>query len=127
MKEQEFVVRVREVGRLADPAEARRWSLVALRALADLFPDAETRRHFLSQLPGGLKATLRGEPPRGLLMDPHALAQHVGAALDLHAAAGERVLRTVYAVLKEALGPGQLADFQRRVPADVAHFLDRER
>lgn len=125
MNERDFLARVQELGALASPKDARRWATEVLRALADLLPEAQVRRHFVSQLPGALKSSLRTEAPRGLLMDRQAFVQHVGAMLGVHAADGERALRAVYRVLKEAVSPGQIAQFEARIPQDVAAFLGR--
>jgi uncharacterized protein (DUF2267 family) len=125
MKEAEFLARVQERGGLASPKEARRWSIAVLRALADLLPDPQAKRHFLSQLPGTLKAALREEPPRTLLMDRDALVQHTAAMLDAHAREGERALTTVYGVVRDTLSPGQIAAFEARIPKEIRAFLER--
>ena len=125
MKDREFLARVQELGGLGSPKEARRWATEVLRAIAHLLPEAQVRRHFISQLPGALKARLLAEPPRALLMDRGAFVQHVAAALGVHAADGERALRIVYRVLKEAVSPGQVAQFEAHIPKDIASFLER--
>lgn len=125
MQERDFLRRLQEAGGLESEDEARRLATAVLRALSHLLSESEVRRHFLSQLPGSLKATLLAEPPRGLIMDRNALTQHVAAALDAHAPDGERALRTVYRILKESVAPGQIAEFERHVPRDVAAFLER--
>jgi uncharacterized protein (DUF2267 family) len=86
-------------------------------------PDPELRRHFISQLPGFLKSRLQDHPPPALSMDRDALIQHVAAALEAHAAVGERALRAVYRVLRQAVSPGQIAEFEAHVPTDIASFL----
>lgn len=58
-------------------------------------------------------------------MDSDALVQHIAAALDTHASGGERALKIVWRVLREALSAGQLAEFERHIPKDVAVFLGR--
>jgi len=63
----------------------------------------------MTQLPGALKARLRDEPPGALLMDLDTFVQHVGAGLGTHAAGGERAVRVVYGVLREAVAPGEMA------------------
>jgi uncharacterized protein (DUF2267 family) len=123
MTREEFLERVQTTGALASQTEAERWSAAATRALAQLLPESELRRHFVSQLPGFLKSRLQDHPPPALSMDREALIQHVAAALDAHAAQGERALRTVYGVLKQAVSPGQIAEFEAHVPGDVALFL----
>ncbi len=125
MKDRDFLARVQELGALPTRKEAQRWAIEVLRALADLLPEAEVRRHFISQLPGALKARLLAEPPRALLMDRGAFVQHVAAALGVHAADGERALRIVYRVLKEAVSPGQIAQFGAHIPKDIASLLER--
>jgi uncharacterized protein (DUF2267 family) len=126
MKEKVFLGRVQELGALATRQDADRWSMAVLKALCDLLADAETRRHFLSQLPGTLKARLLNEKPGTYDMDPDTLVQRVAAALGVHALEGERALRAVYRVIKEAVSPGQLAEYEGRLPKDLAVFLERQ-
>jgi hypothetical protein len=92
-------------------------------ALADLAPDAETRRQLITQLPGFLKSHLQAQACRSLLMDREELIQHVGAALDLHASDAQGALLAVWGVIRRAVSPGELVDFEARVPKDVAGFL----
>ncbi len=126
MKRDEFLARVQRSGALSSRKEAERWSTAALRALTELLSESEPRRHFVAQLPGFLKSRLRDEPSPALRMDRDALVQHVGAALGTHAPEGARALRIVYRVLKEAVSPGQIAEFETHIPKDVVAFLERE-
>ncbi len=126
MKAEEFYARVHELGGLESRKEGKRWSIAILRALWHLLPDAETRRHFASQLPRALKSALLDEPPRTLLMDRDAFVQHVAATLGVHAPDGARALRIVYQVLREALSPGQIDELEAHIPKDVAALLRRE-
>lgn len=121
----DFLQRVQARGGLASPKEAERWSAAALRGLTQLMPNPELRRHFISQLPGFLKSRLRDEPPPALVMDRDAFVQHVAATLGTHAAEGERVVRAVWSVLKEALSPGQIAEFETHAAKDIVAFLER--
>jgi uncharacterized protein (DUF2267 family) len=57
-------------------------------------------------------------------MDRDALVQHVGATLDVHAPEARRALRAVWSVVRRAVSTGELADFESRVPRDVAAFLE---
>jgi uncharacterized protein (DUF2267 family) len=125
MKKTEFLAQVKATSGLSSAKEAERWSKVVLTALIDLAPDSETRRHFISQLPGFLKTPLLAEPPRALIMDHDALIQHMGAALEAHASEAERALTCVWSVLRKAISAGEVADFQARVPKDVASYLAR--
>ena len=100
--------------------------MAVLEVLCYLLVDAETRRHFLSQLPGTLKARLRAEERGAYDMDPDTLVQRVAAALDVHAPEGERAVRVVYRVLKEAVSPGQLAEYEASLPNHLAAFLKRQ-
>jgi uncharacterized protein (DUF2267 family) len=125
MKKTEFLAQLKAASGLASVKEAERWSKVVLTALIDLAPDSETRRHFISQLPGFLKTPLLAEPPRALIMDHDGLIQHIGAALEAHATEAERALTCVWSVLRKAISAGELADFQARVPKDVASYLAR--
>ena len=126
MQEKVFLGRVQELGALATRQDADRWSMAVLGALCDLLADAETRRHFLSQLPGAFKARLLTKEPGAYEMDPDTLVQRVAAALGVHAPEGERAVRVVYQVLKDAVSPGQLAEYEARLPNDLAVFLERQ-
>jgi uncharacterized protein (DUF2267 family) len=123
MNKTEFLGQVQAAGHLASAKEAERWSKAVLTALVDLAPDSETRRQFIAQLPGFLKTPLRDSVPRPLLMDREALLQRVGAELGGHAAEAERVFACVWGVLRRAISSGEVADFQARVPKDVAAYL----
>ena len=125
MKRDDFLARVQKTGVLPGRKEAERWSTEVLRALTHLLSEAEIRRHFISQLPGFLKARLRDEPPHVLLMDREAFLQHVASALGTHVPGATPAVRVVYDVLKEALSPGQIAEFEAHVPKDIALFLER--
>ena len=94
-----------------------------LSALSRLAPDSQTRRQFVTQLPGVVKARVLAMPPHPLVMDREALIQHVAAALDAHAPEAERALRAVYAVVRAAVSQGELEDFEAKIPADVAVLL----
>ena len=125
MTKVEFLRQVQTRGGLTSPKEAERCSAAAIRGLTQLMPEPELRRHFISQLPGFLKSRLRDEPPPALQMDRDAFVQHVAATLDTHATEGERVVRAVWSVLKDAVSPGQIAEFEAHVPKDIVAFLDR--
>ena len=123
MKKTEFLAQVQATGDLSSAKEAERWSKAVLTALVDLAPDQETRRRFITQLPGFLKTPLRETAPRALLMDHEALLQRVGAELGVHASESERVLTCVWSVLRKAISAGEIADFQARVSRDVGSYL----
>jgi uncharacterized protein (DUF2267 family) len=125
MKKTEFLAQVQAAGELASAKEAERWSKAVLIALIDLAPDSETRRQFITQLPGFLKTPLLAEAPRVLLMDHEGLLQRISAALHTHASEAERALACVWGVLRQAISAGELADFQARVPKDVGAYLAR--
>jgi uncharacterized protein (DUF2267 family) len=125
MTKQEFVREVQVSGRLPGPREAERWARCVVDTLAQLAPDSETRRQFVTQLPGFLKAHLRSEPPPLIVMDREALIQHVGAALGVHAHEAQRALTTVWQVVRTAVSPGEIADFEARIPPDIAALLSR--
>ncbi len=124
MNEQEFIREVQTAVGLSSRKDAERWAKAVAGALADLAPDAQTRRQLITQLPGSLKSHLQAEPRRSLVMDREALIQHVGAALDLHAPDARRALLAVWGVIRRAVSHGELADFEARVPRDVAAFLE---
>ena len=125
MKKTGFLAQVQAAGELSSPKEAERWAKAVLTALIDLAPDSETRRQFITQLPGFLKTPLLAEAPRGLLMDHETLLQRIGAALEAHTSEAERALTCVWSVLRKAISAGEIADFQARVPKDVASYLAR--
>lgn len=126
MTAEDFVARVQQSGALPSRKEAEQWSAAVLTSLSHLLPDSETRRHFVSQLPGRLKSRLLDEPPRSLLMDRDAFLQHLGSALGTHAPGAEMALRAVYNVLKQAVSAGEIADFEAHIPKDIAAFLERQ-
>ena len=125
MKKTEFLAQVKAAGGLSSAKEAERWSKAVLTALIDVAPDSETRRQFITQLPGFLKAPLLDEPPRALLMDHEAFVQHIGVALEAHASKAEHALTSVWSVVRKAISAGEIADFQARIPKDVAAHLAR--
>lgn len=127
MNKDAFLARVEAIGAVARRRDAERWSRATLSALVDLVPDAETRRHFISQLPGFLKSHLLAQAPRSLVMDRDSFVQHVAAALGTHAPEAERVLRVVYGVVTEAVAAGEIAAFEACIPSDIAAFLARKR
>jgi uncharacterized protein (DUF2267 family) len=125
MRADDFFERVQRSGSLSSVEEAEQWSTAVLRSLTHLLPDAESRRHFVSQLPGPLKSRLLDEPPRSLSMDRDAFLQHLASALGVHAPTAERALRVVYAVVKEAVSAGEIDDLEAHVPRDIAALLKR--
>ena len=125
MKTEDFVARVQQSESLSSRTEAERWVAAVLTSLSHLLPDSETRRHFVSQLPGRLKSRLLDEAPRSLLMDRDAFLQHLGSGLGTHAPAAETALRAVYGVLKQAVSAGEIADFEAHIPKDIAALLER--
>ena len=125
MKKAAFLAEVQASGRLSSLKEAERWSKVVLIALADIAPDSESRRRFIAQLPAFLKTAVLAEAPRALLMDHETLLQRIGAALGAHASEAERALTSVWSALGKAISAGEIADFQARVPKDVASYLAR--
>ena len=127
MRETEFLERVQKAGTLPSLKEAELWSFGVLGALTQLLSEAEVKRHFISQLPGEIKSRLFAEPAHALSMDRNAFIQHVASTLGVHAPEGERALRAVYRVLKDALSPGQISEFEAHIPKEIAAFLEREK
>jgi uncharacterized protein (DUF2267 family) len=122
---QEFLAAVQRAGGPTTRKDAEQWIGAVLRALVQLAPDTETRRQFITQLPGPLKAPLLAEPAHPLLMNREAFIGHVGAALDIHAPEAERAVHAVYSALRLAISGNELAEFEARVPRDVAALLAR--
>lgn len=125
MTKDEFLARVAKAAALASSAEAEARSQVVLKALTHLVTDAAARRHFLSQLPGFLKAELLAEVPASQVMNRDAFIRHIGAGLDVHAGEAERTLRAVYGVLTEAISAGEIRDFERHIPPEIAAVLGK--
>lgn len=125
MKRDEFLARVQTSGALESPKDAEQRSKAVVTVLAQMLPNAESRRHFAAQLPAFLKSHLLAERARYLTMTPDAFLQHIGRTLDAHAPEAKRTLRVVYGVLKEAVAPGGIADFEQRIPKDIAALLPR--
>jgi uncharacterized protein (DUF2267 family) len=127
MTKDEFLARVEKAGALASPEEAERRSRVVLSALTHLIAASAPRRHFLSQLPGFLKAELLAEVPASQLMNRDAFIRHIGAGLDVHAGEAERALGAVYGVLTEAISAGEISEFERQLPPEIGVFLRKFR
>jgi uncharacterized protein (DUF2267 family) len=123
MKDQQFLTEVQAAAGLTTRKEAERWAKTVAGALADLAPDAETRRQLITQLPRVLKSHLQEQTRPALVMDHEALIQHVGATLGVHAPEARRALVAVWGVMRRAVSSGELADFEARIPRDVAAFL----
>ena len=124
-KRDEFLAKVQQSAGLPDRKTALRWSTTVLSALAQMLPDSEARRHFISPLPGFLKSHLQAEQPRYLRMTPDAFLQHIGRALDVHVPEAEHALRVVHRVLTEALSPTEVAALEARLPEEIAALLRR--
>jgi uncharacterized protein (DUF2267 family) len=107
------------------PKRAEEIALAVTRSLSRLVADSAVRRHFITQLPGFLKSELREHPPDWLVMDREAWLQHVASTLDTHVPDASRAVHAVWAGLKAAVSPGQIAEFERHIPADVVAFLER--
>jgi uncharacterized protein (DUF2267 family) len=124
MDKQSFLERLRQT---AEPGIAEEWEREAVgvvTALSHLLTDSARRRHFVSQLPGFLKAPLLAEArPVPTEWTRDGFVQHVAAGLGTHAARAEVVLRGIYAVLRDAIAPGQIAGFEAQVPADIRALL----
>jgi uncharacterized protein (DUF2267 family) len=126
MDRQAFFERVRQADGDADAKAAEREAVTVVVALSHLLTDSARRRHFASQLPGFLKAALIADPPPvPTEWTRDGFVQHVAAGLGTHAARAETVLRRIYAVLQEAISPGQIAEFEAQLPADIRTLLHR--
>jgi uncharacterized protein (DUF2267 family) len=124
MDKQTFLDQARQAVDIGGGEEAERRVIAVVMTLSHLLTDSARRRHFVSQLPGFLKSPLLAEDrPAPLGWSRDGFVQHVASALGTHAAEAEAVLRAVYSVLRDALSPGQIADFEAQVPADVRSVL----
>ena len=124
VKDQQFLSEVQAAAGLSTRKDAERWAKAVAGALADLAPDSQTRRRFISQLPRVLKSALQAQTRPALMMDREALIQHVGAALDVHAPDARRALVVVWSVIRRSVSAGEIAEFGARVPKDVAALLE---
>lgn len=126
MDRRAFLERVRQAAGGGDAEVAEREAVAVIVALSHLLADSAGRRHFASQLPGFLKAPLLAERrPVPTEWTRDGFVQHVAAGLGTHAARAEAVLRDIYAVLQEAISPGQIAEFEAQLPADIRTLLHR--
>lgn len=126
MDKKSFLERAREVADIGTGKESERDAVVVVVALSHLLSDSARRRHFVSQLPGFLKSPLLAEArPVPTAWTRDGFVQHVAAGLETHAARAEAVLRGVYSVLRDAVSPGQIAEFEAQLPDDIRALLHR--
>jgi uncharacterized protein (DUF2267 family) len=126
MDRQSFLERIRPEAEPGTADESEREAVAVVTALSHLLTDSAQRRHFVSQLPAFLKAPLLAEArPVPTTWTRDGFVQHVAASLGTHAARAETVLRDVYAVLRDAISPGQIAEFEAQLPADILVLLHR--
>ncbi len=124
MDRQTFLDQARRAADIGIGEEAERRVIAIVMVLSHLLSDSAQRRHFVSQLPGFLKSPLLAEArPAPLAWSRDGFVQHVAAALGTHAAQAEAMLRGVYSVLQAALSPGQIAEFEAQVPAEIRAVL----
>ena len=119
-----FLERARQVADIGAGKESEHHAVAVVVALSHLLTDSARRRHFASQLPGFLKSPLIAEDrPVPTAWTRDGFVQHVAAGLDTHAAHAEVVLRGVYSVLRDAMSPGQVADFEAQLSDDIRALL----
>jgi uncharacterized protein (DUF2267 family) len=124
MEKHQFLERIQEAGGAGE--EAEREAVAVAIALSHLLTESAQRRHFASQLPGFLKAPLLADArPVPAAWTRDGFVRHLAAGLGTHAAGAETVLRRIYAVLQEAISPGQIAEFEAQLPADIRALLHR--
>lgn len=124
MDRQTFLDQARRAADIGIGEESERRVIAIVMVLSHLLSDSAQRRHFVSQLPGFLKSPLLAEArPAPLAWSRDGFLQHVAAALGTHAAQAEAMLRGVYSVLQAALSPGQIAEFEAQVPAEIRAVL----
>jgi len=124
MDKQSFLERARQAADIGTGKESERQAVAVVVALSHLLTDSARRRHFASQLPGFLKSPVLNEArPAPSEWTRDGFVQHVAAGLETHAARAEAVLRGVYSVLRDAMSPGQLADFEAQIPDDIRALL----
>lgn len=126
MDRQTFLDQARRTAALGADEDPEQQTIAVVVALSHLITDSARRRHFASQLPGFLKSPLLADaPPVPAVWTRDGFVQHVAAALGTHAVQAETVLRGVYAVLRQALSAGQVAEFEAQVPDDIRMLLHR--
>ncbi len=124
MDKQSFLERVRPAADLGTSKESDHHAVAVVVALSHLLGDSARRRHFASQLPGFLKSPLLAEArPAPVEWTRDGFVQHVASELDTHAARAEAVLRGVYSILRDAISPGQIPEFEAQLPDDVRALL----
>ena len=122
MDTKEFIRRVREEAGLDDRTEARRATVAALEALARALPPDEA--HDLgSQLPKGFKDLVwsrRASPLPAKPLDWQTLLTNVRNALrPEHRSQASHITRAIFAVLREAVSPGELEDIVSILPPEL--------
>jgi uncharacterized protein (DUF2267 family) len=124
MDRQSFLERARQAADIGTGNQSEHHAVAVVVALSHLLSDSARRRHFASQLPGFLKSPLLAEaPPAPSEWTRDGFVQHVAAGLGTHAAHAEAVLRGVYSVLRDAMSPGQIAEFETQLPDDIRALL----
>lgn len=122
MDTNEFVRRVKEETGLTDRAEVRRAIVAAFEALAAALPPDEA--HDLgSQLPRGLKELVWSRQSSRMPAKPldwQTLLTSVRNALHPgHRQQAAQVTRAIFAVLREAVSPGELDDIVSVLPPEL--------
>jgi uncharacterized protein (DUF2267 family) len=126
MDKRSFLQRTQQAAAIGTAKEAEHDAVAVVVALSHLLGDSARRRHFASQLPGFLKAPLLAEaPPAPTEWTRDGFVQHVASGLGTHAARAEAVLRGIYAVLRDGISPGQIAEFEAQLPDDIRQLLHR--
>jgi uncharacterized protein (DUF2267 family) len=126
MDKQSFLERARQAADIGTGKESEHHAVAVVVALSHLLTDSARRRHFASQLPGFLKSPLLAEArPAPSEWTRDGFVQHVAAGLETHAARAEAVLQGVYSVLRDAMSPGQISEFEAQLPDDIRALLHR--
>jgi len=122
---QEFIEQVRQRGELASFGEAEAATRATLTTLGEYLTGGEGL-DLASQLPQGLAAILRQEPPdRSKIFSLNDFLQRVGEEERVGIEKAEAHARAVMGVLEEAVTEGEMDDVRRQFPSEFDPLFGR--
>ena len=125
MQYQEFIEQVRQRGELASFGEAEAATRATLTTLGEYLTGGEGL-DLASQLPQGLAAILRQEPPdRSKIFSLNDFLQRVGEEERVGIEKAEAHARAVMGVLEEAVTEGEMDDVRRQFPSEFDPLFGR--